>query len=126
MSHGLRAGGHGRSKLGPPLRELPGRQLAEQNPAARLEAAHDLGVLFRHMVLAQLGVAGRRDSSGFDDVLEAVWDAVHRAPALARHQFQFRRFRLSERDILGEANKAVVLAVMRGDAVEQRARHLDR
>ena len=74
----------------------------------------------RHVILAQFRMAGGADAGGLDDVLQRVGDAVQRAAARAGHQLAFGRPRLGERDLLGDQQKAVQLAVMRGDAVEQR------
>ena len=60
--HGLRAGGQARSNEGPPWRELVRRQLAEQHAAGLVQARDGGGVLRRHGVGTDAGMAGGADS----------------------------------------------------------------
>ena len=53
----------------PAEREFPRRQLAEHDAARRLQTHDDVGVLRRHVILAQLRVPGGADAGGLDDVL---------------------------------------------------------
>src|SRR4029077_6516012 len=68
-SHGLRAGGQGRSNEGPPranswVASLP----TTIAPASRSRLDRE-GVFLRHMVLHDLGMAGRGDAGGLVNVL---------------------------------------------------------
>ena len=82
--HGLRAGGHGRSKLGPPSANSQVASLPSRMPPPALSRGDELGVGARHVVLAQLRMAGRADAGGLDDVLQRVGDAVQRPAPRAR------------------------------------------
>jgi len=107
-------------------RELPGRKLAEQDAARRLQASDQLCVGGRHMILAQFRMAGGRDPGGLDDVLQRVGDTVQRPAPGAGHQLALGRCRLAQCDLLGQPQKAVQLAVMRGDPLQERPGDLDR
>jgi hypothetical protein len=107
-------------------REFPGRELAHHDAAGRFQPGDDLGVGGGDMILAQLGMAGGQNALGLDDVLEGIRNTVHRAAAGARHQLALGRLRLGQRRLLGQPQKTVQLLVMRGDAREERLRHLDR
>ncbi len=122
----MRAGGQGRSQLGPPSANSQVASLPTHDAAAGLEPGDQLGVDGRHVVLAQLRMAGRRNPRGFDDVLQRIGDAVHRPARRAGHQLALGFGRLGQCRLLGHPQKAVQLAVMRGDAREERLGHLDR
>src|SRR5580700_806104 len=71
-------------------------------------------------------MAGSQDTGGLDDVFQRVGNAVHRpAPAPGR-QLALGLRRLAQRRLFGRPQEAVQFAVMRGDAREERLRHLDR
>ena len=76
--HGLRAGGSGRSKVGPPSANSCVVSLAHQHRAGGGELLGAGGVGIGDVVLQKFRLAGRRNALGVDDVLEADRDAVQR------------------------------------------------
>ena len=75
---GLRAGGKGRSKAGPPDGEFMRRQLGWKHRPGRPQPRHHGGVRLGDAVELQLRMAGRGMPCEVDDVLEADGDAVQR------------------------------------------------
>src|SRR5439155_23124458 len=92
-------------------REFMGRKLAHDDRAGVAQFLDRERVGFWHMVLHDLGMAGRRDAAGLVDVLEAERDAVQRAAVFAGGDLAFGGAGLGAGAVAQEADEAVQPAV---------------
>ena len=95
-----------------------GRELADDDSAGLTQPLDREGVFLRHMVLHDLGMAGRRDAGGLVDVLEADRDAVQRSAIFAGGDLGLGGTRLMARRIGEHSDEAVQPAVEPRDAVK--------
>ena len=99
--------------------EFVGRELAQDDGAARLQAAHGLGVDRGHVVGAQVRMAGRQHTLGLVDVLQPDRNAVQRAAAKALAQFRVGLPGRVARPVGGEGDEARDLVIDGCDAGEE-------
>ena len=120
--HGLRAGGNGRSKLGPPMANSCVASLPSSTPpASRSRAAATLssfGTTFSRSFEWQVGA----DAGGVVDVLQRVGDAVERPTIAPRLQFSIGAARIFQGTILGHQNEGVQRTVARCNSCQRIAR----
>ena len=108
------------------MRELMGRELAQQYPAGPVKLRDGGRIFGRDEVFADFGVAGGADSGGRVDVLQPECYAVKRPAVLAGHDLALRRFGLPARLFWRRQQKGVELRVERLDARQQRIGQLNR
>ena len=108
------------------MRELVGRQLAEQDPAGLIQPGDRRRVFGRDVIRADPRVAGRADPGGAIDVLQPERNAVQRAPIIARHDLALGSPRLLPRPFRRRQQKRVDLRVERLDSRQERVGQLHR
>jgi hypothetical protein len=114
--HGLRAGGKGRSKLGPPMANSC---VAQQHAAGCVQPCGRDAVLLRHVIQEQFGMAGRADAGRVVDVLQRIRDPVERPAVAPRLQLIVGAARIGEGAILGHQDEGVQRAVACRDASQR-------
>ncbi len=116
----------GQVEARPAIGELMRRQLAHQHRSGGGKAFGAGCVGVGNVVGEELRLAGGRNASGVDDVLEPDRDAVQRPLRAIRHDRRFGRPRLGQRPLGRRIDKGVQSAVERCDAIEAGARQFDR
>ena len=99
-----RAGTAGRSS-GPPMANSCVASLPSSTPPAVGQLRRDDAVRRRHVIDAQLRMAGRADAGGVVDVLQRVGDAVQRPAVVAGLQFVVGAARVGQRARFGHQQK---------------------
>ena len=124
--HGLRAGGQGRSKDGPPMANSCVASLPSMTVPASAQSCTTRRILAGDVVLQQLGVRGGTDAGGVVDVLVADRDAVEFAPQRAGHHARFGGLGVGQRAFLGQQQEGVQRIVEHLDAGEAGLGELNR
>ena len=123
--HGLRAGGQGRSKEGPPKANSCVDSLPSMTVPASAHFFDRMRIARRHVVFEQLRMRRRADAGGAVDVLVRDRDAVERPTQRARHLPRLRRLGIGQRTLLRHHQEGVELRIEALDAIEMRLRKLD-
>src|SRR4029077_12745609 len=108
----------GQIERGPAEGELVRRELADDDSAGLTQPLDREGVFLWHIVLHDLGMAGRGDAGGLVDVLEADRDAVQRSAIFAGGDLGFGGTRLMARRVGEHSDEAVQPAVEPRDAIK--------
>jgi hypothetical protein len=105
--------------------EFPGCRFTKQNASGGGELLRHHGIFFRHMTGQQLRLRRGPDPGRFDDILEAISDAVQRAARAIAHDLGLGRPGPLPGKLGGQGDKAHQLVVDRGNALQVGLGQLD-
>ena len=98
--------------------EFPRCRFTEQDASGGGELLRHHGILCRHVIGEQFGLRRGPDPGGFDDILEAISDAVQRAARTIAHDLGLGRPGSLPGKLRGQGDKAHQLVVHRSNALQ--------
>ena len=126
MFQGLRAGGQGKSKDGPPCANSCVASLPSSTPPASWSRATAAASCAGTVSVQHPGMARGADAGGAEDVLERERHPVEHAAPPAGPDLRLRRTRLRQGVLGGRQQESIELGIKRLHAVDERLRQLDR